>query len=457
MNPTGLLLTLTMPDPLIPADPSSPPLASTVDDGERSPAGHQFKGVRQDPHHPLAPGLLAQRKHQNVNLDLPNAWVLHCDGSFQKEQGRAGSGGLLIDPGGVVVAMFQNSWSIEEQPVRGSNHAEWLALQHGLDLAQAVGVPRLDVRMDSLEVVDDVARTLNGVARSHPLSPLRDKNVLPRLYAFEAFAVRWIARHHNKEADLLSRADRLHRVLQRARQTHHDPVQGWLDNPDPAPHRPACWLIDPAQHPLHLSAPGPIRWPRPLERTRMSHGLRQDHWQIAISVADSGAYHRSVWSWALLGPQGERVDGPLHRELGTGNTWLRFKALAEAARALRDRGVRHAVWVTPDEHEVAAWTTDLPRKRTVFCEARMHLGAWLREHLDVKLVQAPLPPGVRGRVQHDLRVFAQEIDPGNPLDAYDHAMMAWRQRQRERGLAHKLDRDGEVFQTIFHPSRCRRP
>lgn len=189
----------------------------------------------------------------------------------------------------------------------------------------------------------------------------------------------------------------------------------------------------------------------------MSPGLRQDHWQVAISVADSGAYHRSVWSWALLGPHGERVDGPLHREFGTGSTWLRFKALAEAGQALQQRGVRHAVWVSPDEHEVAAWTAELPKKRTVFCEARMHLGAWLREHLGMRLVQAPLPPGLRGRVQQDLQAFAQTIDPDNPLDAYDHAMMAWRQRQRERGLAHKLNRDGEVFQTIFHPSRGRKP
>ena len=91
--------------------------------------------------------------------------VLYADGASRRNPGPAGSGALLLDGSGAILAELTRSLGVAT-----NNVAEYTALIIGLEEARRRGVDDIDVRMDSLLVV----RQMQGLWRiKHPgLRPL---------------------------------------------------------------------------------------------------------------------------------------------------------------------------------------------------------------------------------------------------------------------------------------------
>ena len=124
--------------------------------------------------------------------------VLYCDGASRGNPGPAAIGFVLVDPDG------------EELVARGetigrqtNNVAEYTALQRGREAAQARGLRRLQVRMDSELVV----RQLLGLYRvKNPgLAPLY-LAVRQLAARFGSFRIEHVPREANRRADALANA-----------------------------------------------------------------------------------------------------------------------------------------------------------------------------------------------------------------------------------------------------------
>jgi ribonuclease HI len=122
--------------------------------------------------------------------------VLYADGAARGNPGPAGAGAVLYDTGGSVVAELARPLG------RATNNvAEYNALILGLEEAKRRGASAVDVRMDSLLVVQQ----MRGLWRiKHPgLVPLALK--AGALFAsFPEREIRHVPREENVAADLLS-------------------------------------------------------------------------------------------------------------------------------------------------------------------------------------------------------------------------------------------------------------
>lgn len=122
--------------------------------------------------------------------------TLYADGAARGNPGPAGAGAVLLDDDGAVVAEIARSLGHAT-----NNVAEYTALVLGLEEARRRGVTDLEVRMDSLLVVQQ----MRGLWRiKHPrLKPLalRAKELLAQ---FAKPSIGHIPRERNTLADALA-------------------------------------------------------------------------------------------------------------------------------------------------------------------------------------------------------------------------------------------------------------
>jgi ribonuclease HI len=122
--------------------------------------------------------------------------VLYADGAARGNPGPAGAGAVLYDEKGKVVAELARPLGRAT-----NNFAEYSALILGLEEAQRRGASAVDVRMDSLLVVQQ----MRGVWRiKHPgLRPLALR-AGALLASFKDREIRHVPREENAAADELS-------------------------------------------------------------------------------------------------------------------------------------------------------------------------------------------------------------------------------------------------------------
>ena len=122
--------------------------------------------------------------------------ILYADGAARGNPGPAGAGAVLFDEDGHIVAKLTRALG------RATNNvAEYSALILGLEEAKRLGANAIDVRMDSLLVVEQ----LRGRWRTkHPgLIPLALR-ASQLLASFPEREIRHVPREQNLVADALS-------------------------------------------------------------------------------------------------------------------------------------------------------------------------------------------------------------------------------------------------------------
>ena len=119
--------------------------------------------------------------------------TLYADGGARGNPGPAGSGAVLLDPDGTVIAELRRFLGHAT-----NNVAEYTALIIGLEEAERRGIDELDIRMDSLLVVQQ----MKGLWKiKHPgLKPLaiRAGELLAR---FPTRTIEHVPRERNTLAD----------------------------------------------------------------------------------------------------------------------------------------------------------------------------------------------------------------------------------------------------------------
>ncbi|MBU1865435.1 MAG: ribonuclease HI family protein [Actinobacteria bacterium] len=127
-----------------------------------------------------------------------DAFVMYADGASRGNPGPASIGAVVYDPGGAKVA--EVSEVIGETT---NNVAEYRALIAGLEAALALGVTRLQVRLDSLLLVRQVRGEFR--VKAPGLQPLH-RRVQALVGRFDGFSIEHVRREKNTVADGLANA-----------------------------------------------------------------------------------------------------------------------------------------------------------------------------------------------------------------------------------------------------------
>lgn len=132
-----------------------------------------------------------------ADVDVPT-WVAHCDGGAWPNPGPMAIGAELVSPTGEVHRLSQR--------LSGSgcnNEAEWQAAVAVLRFALAHGARGLLLRTDSTQVRDHLSQA------HAPALPPALQTWVDQARALAAglphFAVQWVPRHRNGQADALAR------------------------------------------------------------------------------------------------------------------------------------------------------------------------------------------------------------------------------------------------------------
>jgi ribonuclease HI len=168
---------------------------------------HEFPGITQE-HIRYLFACLAEhiRYCQNLSECTPSVRHIHgakkavvslyCDGASRGNPGPAGAAALLVDENGEVIVELSRFLDIAT-----NNQAEYQALISGLEVAEQIGVKRLQIYSDSELVVKQL---LGEYRVRHPrLRPLF-KEALSRLQHFDEYAIVHVARECNQHADRLA-------------------------------------------------------------------------------------------------------------------------------------------------------------------------------------------------------------------------------------------------------------
>ncbi|RZL99949.1 MAG: ribonuclease HI family protein [Variovorax sp.] len=142
--------------------------------------------------HAQAAAALARRAPQDVSTTAWRAWF---DGSARPNPGRCGIGAVLEGPGGVRIELSRAAG------YGNSSQAEYLALVAVLEAALEHGAGTLAVHGDSQVVIDDVHAPDSASAPALRAYRARVRTLLARL---PGATLRWIPRHKNTQADVLS-------------------------------------------------------------------------------------------------------------------------------------------------------------------------------------------------------------------------------------------------------------
>ncbi|MBU1227638.1 MAG: ribonuclease HI family protein [Actinobacteria bacterium] len=127
-----------------------------------------------------------------------DAFVMYADGASRGNPGPASIGAVVYDPRGAKV--------VEVSEVIGettNNVAEYRALIAGLEAALALGVTRLQVRLDSLLLVRQVRGEFR--VKAPGLQPLH-RRVQALVGRFDGFSIEHVRREKNTVADGLANA-----------------------------------------------------------------------------------------------------------------------------------------------------------------------------------------------------------------------------------------------------------
>jgi ribonuclease HI len=133
-----------------------------------------------------------------ANVDA-STWVAHCDGGAWPNPGAMAIGAELVSPTGEVHRLSQRL-----NASGCNNEAEWQAAVAVLRLALAHGARSLLLCTDSTQVRDHL-----GPVQAPTLPPALQTWVdQARALACDLphFAVKWVPRHRNGQADALARA-----------------------------------------------------------------------------------------------------------------------------------------------------------------------------------------------------------------------------------------------------------
>ena len=122
--------------------------------------------------------------------------ILYADGAARGNPGPAGSGAVLLDDDGHIIAEVTKFLGVTT-----NNVAEYNALIIGLEEAQRRGVDEIDIRMDSLLVVQQ----MRGLWKiKHPnMKPLAQR-AGELLASFPKRSIAHVPREDNAIADALS-------------------------------------------------------------------------------------------------------------------------------------------------------------------------------------------------------------------------------------------------------------
>ncbi len=122
--------------------------------------------------------------------------ILYADGAARGNPGPAGAGAVLKTTDGKVLAEIA-----EFLGPTTNNVAEYTAFIRGLEEAKRLGVDDIEVRMDSLLVVEQV----NGKWKvKHPNMKLLHPRAIELWLSFATRSIHHIPRELNEEADALS-------------------------------------------------------------------------------------------------------------------------------------------------------------------------------------------------------------------------------------------------------------
>lgn len=122
--------------------------------------------------------------------------ILYADGAARGNPGPAGSGAVLLDADGHVIAELTKFLGVTT-----NNVAEYNALIIGLEEAQRRGVDEIDIRMDSLLVVQQ----MRGLWKiKHPSMKPLALRAGELLASFPTYSIAHVPREDNAIADALS-------------------------------------------------------------------------------------------------------------------------------------------------------------------------------------------------------------------------------------------------------------
>jgi probable phosphoglycerate mutase len=125
--------------------------------------------------------------------------IVEADGGSRGNPGPGGYGAVVLDPeSGEVLAERSGSLGATT-----NNIAEYSGLIAGLEAAAELGARRVEVRMDSKLVVEQVSGRWQ--TRNPGLRPLRTK-AAALIEGFEAVRLQWVPRSRNTRADALANA-----------------------------------------------------------------------------------------------------------------------------------------------------------------------------------------------------------------------------------------------------------
>ncbi len=125
------------------------------------------------------------------------SFLLQFDGAAEPNPGSSGIGWVIYDPNGTV-----RSRGSKFVGFGTNNQAEYLALTHGIQNAQELGIDHIKIQGDSLLVVNQIKGLWK--VKDLKLGNLHD-SAKSLLRKFQSYTIEHIPRHLNKEADILSK------------------------------------------------------------------------------------------------------------------------------------------------------------------------------------------------------------------------------------------------------------
>jgi ribonuclease HI len=120
-------------------------------------------------------------------------WWLLFDGASKGNPGRAGGGGILLEPNGTLNLSF--AWGLG---YASNNQAEYLALWKGLNQVLLLGINEIKIAGDSKQIVDAI--NLNKPPKDMRLAQLY-KRIRILLDQLKAYKVYHVLRMLNADAD----------------------------------------------------------------------------------------------------------------------------------------------------------------------------------------------------------------------------------------------------------------
>lgn len=121
-------------------------------------------------------------------------WWLLFDGASKGNPGRAGGGGILLDPNGATKLSF--AWGLG---FATNNQAEYLVLWQGLNQVLKLGIKEVMIAGDSKQVVDAI--NLHKQPKDMRLAQLY-KKILILLDQLKEFKIFHVLRTLNVDADI---------------------------------------------------------------------------------------------------------------------------------------------------------------------------------------------------------------------------------------------------------------